>query len=71
MRTQIPVLGPNGCMRANSERRPGLLIHNPAPTHEPYNPATQGPDRGLILPRLLTRPDPMGAETLVGMAVGR
>ena len=25
MRTQIPVLGPNGCMRANSERRPGLL----------------------------------------------
>ena len=69
MRTQTPVLGPNGCMRANSDLRPGLLSHDPAPTHQPTTPQPKAPARGLILPRLLTGPDPMGAQTLVRTAV--
>jgi hypothetical protein len=63
MRTQIPSKArPHGCMRANSETLSGPSHPRSAATHEPYNPATQAPTGGLILPRLLTRPDPMGAE---------
>jgi hypothetical protein len=49
--------GPNGCMRVNSDLRPGLPSHDPAPTHQPHNPTTpqpKAPARGLILPRPLT-----------------
>jgi hypothetical protein len=50
-------------MRANSEplSGPSTTTHL---THQPH----KAPARGLILPRPLTKPDPMGAETLVGTA---
>jgi hypothetical protein len=62
MRTQTPALGPNGCMRANSDLRPGLLSTIPPPTHQPTTQQPKAPARGLILPRLLTGPNPMGAK---------
>jgi hypothetical protein len=41
------------------------------PTLQPHHPATQGSGPGLILPRLLTGPDPMGARTALTNPAGR
>jgi hypothetical protein len=57
-----------GACEPPPNRRPGLLPHPDSPSATSYRP-TNGP----VPPRPLTRPDPMGAETLVVVAetVGR
>src|SRR5215207_4256213 len=52
-----------GACEPPPNRRPGLL-------HTIRSAISHRPTNGPVLPRLLTRPDPMGAETQVGMAVG-
>jgi hypothetical protein len=69
MRT--PHLGPNGCMRANSDLLSGPSQPRSRPDHQPTTQQPKAPARGLIVPRLLTGPDPMGARTALcrGLAV--